>query len=67
MKTKELRNKSPKELEKSLVDMQTQLATVVVEYRTKEVKNVKQIAGLKKTIARIHTIIREQEIAGETK
>ncbi len=67
MKNKELRNKSSKELQTTLLDSQTKLATLAVEYRTKEVKNVKQISSIKKDIARILTLQREREIEGEAK
>lgn len=67
MKNKELRNKSSKELQTTLLDSQTKLATLAVEYRTKEVKNVKQISSIKKDIARILTLQREREIEGEVK
>lgn len=67
MKAKELRNKSTKELTKNLADTQKDLASSIVDHRTKEVKNIKQIAQYKKDIARIKTILREQELAGEAK
>ncbi len=67
MKNKELRNKSSKELQTILLDSQTKLAALAVEYRTKEVKNVKQIAKIKKDIARILTLQRQLEIEGEAK
>ena len=65
MKAKELRNKSNKELLKDLVESRSKLVQLNVDYRTKEVKNVKQIATLKRTIARILTIIGEQEKASQ--
>lgn len=60
MKAKELRNKSNKELQKNLADSRAKLAQLSVDYRTKEVKNVKEIRVIKKSIARILTIIAEQ-------
>ncbi|MCX6804660.1 MAG: 50S ribosomal protein L29 [Patescibacteria group bacterium] len=65
MKAKELRNKSNKELLKDLVESRSKLVQLNVDYRTKEVKNVKQIVTLKRTIARILTIIGEQEKASQ--
>lgn len=61
MKASELRNKSATELEKDLVDLRGKLGTAAIEYRTKEVKNVKQIAAIKKDIARILTIQGEMQ------
>ena len=63
MKAKELRNKSIKELQKNLADSRAKLLKLNVDYRTKEVKNVREIRSIKKTIARILTIIAEQEQA----
>jgi large subunit ribosomal protein L29 len=60
MKAKELRNKSNKELQKNLADSRAKLAQLSVDYRTKEVKNVREIRVIKKSIARILTIIAEQ-------
>ncbi|MBA3679056.1 50S ribosomal protein L29 [Candidatus Saccharibacteria bacterium] len=65
MKASELRNKSDKELVKDLADQQAKLSAAAIEYRTKEVKNVKQIATIKKDIARILTIQTEQEKSNE--
>ena len=63
MKAKELRNKSNKELQKNLADSRAKLAQLSVDYRTKEVKNVREIRVIKKSIARILTIIAEQASA----
>ena len=67
MKSKDLRKKSTKELQNSLLESQTKLATLAIEYRTKEVKNVKQISAIKQDIARILTVQRELELEGEAK
>lgn len=66
MKAKELRNQSNKELQKKLVDNRAKLAQLNVEYRTKEVKNVREIRSLKRDVARILTIMSEQDkVQGE--
>ncbi|HMS92121.1 MAG TPA: 50S ribosomal protein L29 [Candidatus Saccharibacteria bacterium] len=67
MKAKDLRSKSAKELSNTLDDLRKKLETSVVEYRTKEVKNIKQINSIKKDIARVMTIMREAQLQGETK
>lgn len=68
MKAKDMRNKSNKELQKQLTDMQTQLNTLLIDYKTKEVKNVKQISALKKDIARVKTVLNEASLVeGESK
>ncbi len=66
MKAKDMRAKSEKELTKNLDELRSQLTAVSVEYRTKEVKNVKQIAAIKKDIARILTVLGENT-KGESK
>jgi len=65
MKAKELRNQSNKELQKKLVDSRAKLAQLNVDYRTKEVKNVREIRSLKRTVARILTIMSEQDKASQ--
>lgn len=61
MKAKELKNQSNKELQKKLADTRAKIAQLNVDYRTKEVKNVREIRSLKRTVARILTIMSEQE------
>lgn len=63
MKAKDLRNKSYKELQKDLSDNREKLLKLNVDYRSKEVKNVREIRSVKKTIARILTIMAEQDHA----
>lgn len=63
MKAKDLRNKSNKELQKDLSDNREKLLKLNVDYRSKEVKNVREIRSVKKTIARILTIMAEQDHA----
>ncbi len=57
MKAKDLRNKSNNELQKELTTQRQKLGDLAVEYRTKEVTNVKSIAKVKKDIARILTVL----------
>lgn len=67
MKAKELRAKSAKELSNNLDDLRKKLEVTTIEYRTKEVKNIKQIKSIKKDIARVLTIMQESNNQGETK
>ena len=62
MKLKDIVAKTDKELQDLVFDQQKKLAEVVVEMRTKQVTNVKQITGIKKTIARALTIQSERAI-----
>lgn len=67
MKAKELNHKSTKELQKDLADLRSSYAKTLIDMKTKEVKNVKTINGIKKDIARVLTVLRAQEIQGENK
>lgn len=62
MKVADIRGKSDKELQTLLADSRKSLAEAVIEMRTTQVKNVKQIAAVKKTIARAITERREREL-----
>lgn len=65
MKTTDIAKLNETELSNLIVSSRADLATAVVESRTKEIKDVKQIGRLKKTIARAMTMTREREIARE--
>ena len=59
MKVKEMRTKSPKELETMLKELRTKLAQVHVDMRVKGTPNVKQISAIKRDIARVLTLQHE--------
>ena len=63
MKVKEIAEKNPKELTQLINDQRAKLATLVVDLRTKKVSNVKEIAAVKKTIARALTIERQRALS----
>ena len=65
MKLPEITKKTDAELKTLITEARADLAKAVIDSRTKEVKDVKQIGRLKKTIARALTIAREREIAKE--
>jgi large subunit ribosomal protein L29 len=62
MKAKELRNKSVDELNKSVVDLKTELFNLRFQLATGELDNPMRINKVKKDIARIKTVIREREL-----
>ncbi len=62
MKTTELRTKSAAELATLVTETRQKLAQAHIDLRTKEIKNVKEIHNLKKTIARALTIQSEREL-----
>ncbi len=65
MKAKDMRQKSTKELQKDLAETRGKLTTAQVDYRTKEIKNVREIRALRVDIARLLTIAHEQELAAK--
>ena len=65
MKIVDIKQKTDKELSTMLVDSRKKLADAKVELRTKQVSNVKEIAALRKTVARVLTVQRERELSKE--
>jgi ribosomal protein L29 len=65
MKLQDITKKTDQELQELILTARTDLAKAVIESRTKEVRDVKQLGRLKKTIAQSLTISREREIAKE--
>lgn len=65
MKLADITKKNEQELGALITDLRRELAQAHVNLRTKEVKNVKTIAGIRKSLARALTIAREREIARE--
>ncbi len=63
MKHQEITRKTDAELAELIRMSRADLAQAVIDSRTKETKDVKKLARLKKTIARGLTITREREIA----
>ena len=61
MKATEIRKMSTAELETKLADLKKDLFTLRMQHATNQLDNPLQIAAVKKDIARIKTIIRENE------
>ena len=61
MKAKELKNLSSEELAKKLDELKKDLFMLRMQHATNQLDNPLQIAVVKKDIARIKTIIRENE------
>jgi ribosomal protein L29 len=62
MKPTDITPKTDHELTILLTDTRKQLGQLTLEMRTKQTKNVKQIRGLKRTVARVLTIQRERAL-----
>ena len=64
MKIKELRDMSTEELEKKLADSKQELFNLRFQNAINQLENPKRISDVKKTIARILTIIQERKASG---
>ena len=64
MKANEVRKMSASELESKLVDLKKDLFNLRLQHATNQLDNPVRIAEVKKDIARVKTVIREQELAG---
>lgn len=64
MKAKEVRKLSADELDTKLLDLKKELFNLRLQHATNQLENPLRIAQVKKDIARVKTMIREQQIAG---
>ena len=61
MKAKEIKNLSVEELNKKLADLKKDLFNLRLQHATNQLENPIRIAEVKKDIARVKTILREQQ------
>ncbi|MBO5127620.1 MAG: 50S ribosomal protein L29 [Clostridia bacterium] len=64
MTAKELRAMTPADLEKKLADLKAELFALRFQHATNQLENPIRIADVRKDIARVKTVIRENEIKG---
>ena len=64
MKATEIRKMSAEELTSKLGDLKKDLFQLRLQHATNQLENPVKIAEVKKDIARVKTIIREQQLAG---
>ena len=64
MKAKEIKSLSTEELTKKLDELKKDLFMLRMQHATNQLDNPIRIAEVKKDIARVKTIIREQQLAG---
>ena len=67
MKANEVRKMSGAELETKLMDLKKDLFNLRLQHATNQLDNPIKIAQVKKDIARVKTIIREQQLAGRSR
>ena len=64
MKANEVRKLNPGELENKLGDLKKDLFQLRLQHATNQLDNPIKIAQVKRDIARVKTLIREQQLAG---
>ncbi len=64
MTAKELRAMAPADLEKKLADLKAELFALRFQHATNQLENPIRIADVRKDIARVKTVLRENEIKG---
>ena len=64
MKATEVRKMSAAELDSKLVELKKDLFQLRLQHATNQLDNPVKIAEVKRDIARVKTIIREQQLAG---
>ena len=62
MKIEEIKKMTTEELQKELTSLKEELFKLRFQHATNQLDNPQQIASVKKDIARVKTIIREQEL-----
>ena len=65
MKANEVRKLSSADLEKKLTELKKDLFQLRLQHVTNQVENPVRINEVKRDIARVKTIIREQQLAGQ--
>jgi len=64
MKASEIREKTQPELQKELGDLKSELFKLRFQLATNQLENPMKLKDVKKSIARVQTIMRENELKG---
>ena len=64
MKIKEIRDLSAAELETQILDLKKELFNLRFQHATNQLDNPMRIAEVKKTIAKMKTVVRERSLSG---
>jgi large subunit ribosomal protein L29 len=67
MKASEIREKNMVELNKELGDLKSELFKLRFQLATNQLENPMKLKDVKKSIAKVKTIIREKELSGAEK
>jgi large subunit ribosomal protein L29 len=65
MKASELRELTVEELQTKLTELKTELFNLRFQLAVNQLENSNRIGAVKKDIARVSTVIRQRELAGE--
>ena len=65
MKAKEIRELTAEELQNKLAELKKDLFQLRLQHATNQLENPVRINEVKRDIARVKTIIREQQLAGQ--
>ena len=65
MKASELRDMSVAELQNKLTELKTELFNLRFQLAVNQLENSNRIGAVKKDIARVSTVLRQRELAGE--
>ena len=65
MKASELRELTVEELQTKLTELKTELFNLRFQLAVNQLENSNRISAVKKDIARVSTVIRQRELAGE--
>lgn len=66
MKASEIREKTQLELQKELSELKSELFKLRFQLATNQLENPMKLREVKKSIARVKTIMRERELKGES-
>ncbi len=64
MKVSEMRDKTQEELQKELTELKSELFKLRFQLVTNQLENPMKLKDVKKSIARVKTVMREREIKG---
>ncbi|NMB34350.1 MAG: 50S ribosomal protein L29 [Clostridium sp.] len=64
MKAKDIREKTQDELEKDLLDLKSELFKLRFQHAASRLENPMELKNVKRSIARIKTVLKERELKG---
>ena len=64
MKASEIRDKSQEELQKELIELKSELFKLRFQLVTNQLENPMKLKDVRKSIARVKTVMRERELKG---